>query len=233
MAYRNKQETIEIAERLGVDVSGMTWPEMQRAVSAALKSNDNDNTKKKSSNYKYKKIRFNKEMEPYLNKKILIAPEMYPDAKRYVHYHEELGDDLEIEEISMLGLEGGKIDWRGTNDMKTGTYKVKGKTGRKVVADSALPRQNAGIGWNLSREWFPVVEFMGQRGYLYRHPSKLNFRAMLDDLNVYEDYRSVLQRNGVLFYLTGLLCIDIGVAENIMKDIEKRAARGELEQWGL
>ena len=231
MAYRNKQETIELANELGIDISDMTWPEMQRAVSSALKANDNDKRVKGSSKVNRRKARYNKEMLPYLDKKILIAPEMYPDAKRYVHYHEELGDDLEIEEISMLGLEGGKIDWRGTNDMKTGTYRVKGKTGRKVVADSALPRQNAGIGWNLSREWFPVVEFMGQRGYLYRHPSKISFRAMLDDLGVYEDYRRVLQRHGTLFYLTGLLCIDIGVAENIMKDIEKRAARGELDSW--
>lgn len=237
MAYRTKQDTIELAEQLGIDVSGMTWPQMQKAVSDALKANDNDKrkvSKQLSDEARYlKRKRINKEMLPYLDKKVMIAPEMYADAKRYVHYTEDLGDDLEVEEISFLGMEGGRINWRGSADRMSGTYRVKGKNGRKVVATSALPRQNAGISIDPGDDWFPVIEFNGKKGYLYKHPSMYCFKSMLDDLNLYDAYRTTLQRSGVVFYLTGLLCIDIPVAHAIMRDIEKRAARGELDDSWL
>lgn len=229
MAYRNKQETIEIAEKLGIDVSGMSWPEMQKVVSAALKEQGKPAPKRKAAKPMPKGV--DESVRPYLGKTVLIAPEMHPDAKRYVHYDEELGDDLEVEEVSMLGLEGGKIDWRNTGDMVSRTFRIKGKTGRKVHATSALPRQNAQITIRPGIDYFPVVKFMNKQGYLYKHHKMNCFKNMLEELEVYDDYRNTLKRNGVLFYLTGLECIDIGVAHNIMRDIEKRFKRGEIDRW--
>lgn len=231
MAYRNKQETLELAEKLGIDVSDMTWPQMQKAVSDALKSHNNPAPEVKAKDKKNRRKRIKTGAEPYAGYTVMVAPEMPPDAKRYVHYTEELGDDLEVEEISMLGMEGGKIDWRNSGDMISGTYRVKGKTGRKVQATSALPRQNAQITIRPGIDYFPVVKFMNKQGYLYKHHTMNCFKNMLEELEVYDDYRKLLQRNGVLFYLTGLECIDIGVAHNIMRDIEKRFKRGELGGW--
>ena len=225
MAYRTKQETIELAEELGIDLTGLTWPQMQKVVSDALKQQNNPAPKVNVNKHNDDKMR------PYRGKTVLIAPEMPPDAKRYIHYDEELGDDLDVEEVSMLGFEGGKIDWRGTNDMVTGTFRVKGKTGRKVHATSALPRQNAQITLRPGIDYFPVVKFQGKRGYIFKHPKLYSFRNMLEELEMYDEYRNTLQRNGVLFYLTGLLCIDIGVAHNIMRDIEKKFKREDIMKW--
>lgn len=226
MAYRNKQETMELAEKLGIDLTGLTWPQMQKAVSDELKKHNNPAPKaQKNLN------RNNDRMKPYFGKTVLIAPEMPPDAKRYIHYDEELGDDLIVEEISMLGLEGGRIDWRGSDDTKTGTYRVKGKTGRKVHATSALPRQNAQITLRPGKDYFPVVKFGNKKGYIYKHPRMYSFKNMLEELEMYDEFRNTLQRNGVLFYLTGLLCIDIGVAHSIMREIERRFKREDLSKW--
>ena len=227
MAYRNKKETIEIAGELGIDVSDMTWPEMQRAVAEALKENDNLKPKSRRKT----NSRINDRMKPYVGKTVLISPEMGPDAKRYIHYQEELGDDINVEEISMLGFEGGKIDWSRNGDLVTKTYRTKGKTGRKVVAQSALPRQNAQITIRPGIDYFPVVKFMNKQGYLYKHHKMHCFKDMLEELEVYDDYRNMIQRNGVLFYLTGLECIDIGTAHKIMRDIEDRFKRGDLGGW--
>lgn len=230
MAYRNKQETIELAEQLGVDVSDMTWPEMQKAVKQALLAKEGRNTVRKKPVKRTGKV-VDETTRPYVGKTVMIAPEMYPDAKRYIHYDEELGDDIEVEEVSMLGFEGGRIDWSGKNDLVTKTYRVKGKTGRKVHATSALPRQNAQITIRPGVDAFPVVKFKDKRGYIYKHPKMHAFKDMLVDLEVYDDYRNTLARHGVLFYLTGLECIDIGVAHSIMRDIEKRFKRGDLSGW--
>ena len=36
MAYRNREMTEAEAKRLGIDISGMSWPEMQKAVKEGL-----------------------------------------------------------------------------------------------------------------------------------------------------------------------------------------------------
>ena len=91
--------------------------------------------------------------------------------------------------------------------------------------------QNAQITIRPGVDAFPVVKFKDKRGYIYKHPKMHAFKDMLVDLEVYDDYRNTLARHGVLFYLTGLECIDIGVAHSIMRDIEKRFKRGDLSGW--
>lgn len=220
MAYRSKEDTIAEAKRLGIDVSGMTWPEMQKVVGQALKREELEMPAKK---VKEEPIRPEIEnMKPYLDKTIMISPELSPDANRIIRYEEEIGDDIEIEEKSFLGMEGKGIQFSADRDYVTGTFRVKGKTGRRVKAESSLPKENAQIIFRPGIDMFPVVTFRGRSGYLYTHQRFPNFKAVLKKTGFYEDYKDMLKEDPNVFYLTGLLCVDPGVAHSIMRDIEAR-----------
>lgn len=234
MAYRSKEDTINEARRLGIDVSGMSWPEMQKVVGQALKREELGEISKtvKTPNSIRPEI---KALDAYRDKTILIAPELAPDANRIIRYEEEIGDDLDIEEKSFMGREGGGIEYTAGRDYTTGTYKVKGKTGRKVKAECSIPKENAQIIFRPGIDMFPVVTFRGTSGYLLTHHRLPNFKAALKQSGFYEDYKSMLKDPPNVFYLTGLLCVDPHVAHNIMNDIERRVADirngGRGETW--
>ena len=238
MAYRKKEDTIRIADELGIDISGMSWPEMQKAVAQALKENDNikKNVNTNKNFRKVQKLLANSDRTgSYSGMNVLIRPELKADAQRYLHYREQLGDEVEVDEVSYLGLEGGHINWNsGAGDMRTGTYRIKGKTGRKVEAKSSIPRQNAGLAESIGRDWLVTATFQGKSGYLYKHHYYQSLKAILNMFGVYHDYIDTLRRPGVLFYLTGLLCVRKDVADGILKDIERRVQAGEVKvPWEL
>lgn len=222
MAYRNKQETIKEAERLGIDVSGMDWPTMQKTVKTALQREELGFA---SAGDKAPKATVDK-LKPYLDKTIRIAPEMHPDANRIIRYQEKLGDDLDIEEKHFQA--GGSTEYVAGRDYTTGTFHVKGKTGRQVIAESSLPKENAQIVFRPGIDWFPVVTFGGRSGYLYTHQRFPNFKQVLMSSGYYEDYKDKLKDEPNVFYLTGLLCVDPSVAHGIMQDIELREKQKQL-----
>lgn len=222
MAYRSKEDTIREANRLGIDISGMSWPEMQKVVGQALKREELDET----SNRAKKDTHVNENIKPYIGKTILMAPEMKADANRIIRSKITLGDDINIEEKSFMGMEGkGGIQYGAERDYATGTYWVKGKTGRKVEGEESLPKENARIIFRPGIDYFPVVTFRGRNGYLLTHQRLPNFKAVLMESGFYEDYKDKLQDEPNVFYLTGLLCVEPSIAHAIMRDIERRVAQ--------
>ena len=227
MGYRSKEETMAHAERLGIDISDMDWPTMQRVVADALKKEEAGEIVASDKRPEVEALK------PYMDKTILIAPELYPDQNRVVRYEEEIGDDYDIEEKSFL--DDGSIQYVAGRDYVTGTFRVKGKTGRKVKAECSIPKENAQIIFRPGIDMFPVVTFKGQSGYLLTHQRFPNFKNVLVKSGFYEDYKNMLKDPPNVFYLTGLLCVDPNVAHSIMRDIERRVKDmrrgGKGEQW--
>lgn len=232
------------AKRLGVDISGLSWPEMQKVVKEALERErlgvnpDRGNTVDTDGDPVPKK-RKRKKIDPldasnYKFEETVLAPELFPDANRIIRYEEELGDEVEIEEKSFMGMEGqGRINYGMSRDYATGTYRIKGKTGRKVKAEASIPKENAGRTFDANKDWFEVVEFQGRRGYRFSQ-----FKAALRKTGYYEDYKKELCKEPNVFYLTGILCVSIPVAHHIMGEIEERAKfdnkkRGGRSKWGF
>lgn len=215
MAYRNKADTIMEAKRLGIDVEGMDWPTMQKEVSDALK-------REQLGIEQPEQRKVDERLKPYLDKTVVIAPEMYPDANRIVRYIEEIGDDLEIEEKVFSAGNVDDSEYSTVRDYATGTFRIKGKTGRKVQAECSLPKENAQIIVRVGVDVLPVVTFMGRSGYLFTHHRLPNFKQLLKDSGWYEEYKDQLKDEPNVFYLTGLLCVDPGVAHRIMNEIERR-----------
>lgn len=225
MAYRNKADTEAEAKRLGIDVEGMSWPEMQKVVKTALEKErlgmnpdvgngaDKDGDKARIRPNDYRNFKF---------KRKTLAPELRPDANRIIRYDEDLGEGLEIEERSFMGLEGkGAISYTMNRDYATSTYKVKGRSGRRVTAEASIPKENAGRSFDPDKDgrddWFEVVEFMGRRGYRMK-----DFKAALEQTGYLQDYLDQLKDEPNAFYLTGILCVSIPVAHKIMRDVEER-----------
>lgn len=219
MAYRNKEEVLRQAERLGLDIADLPWAEQQKAVADAMKAEELGLLKKE------KKLSPEEEaLLPYMDKTVFIAPEMAADANRVVRYMEEIGDDLDVEEKRFTAGGDNKYGYSGYQDLSTGTFRVKGKTGRKVVAECSLPKENAQIVFRPGVDMFPVVTYRGKSGYLYKHHKFPNFKDVLVQSGYYEDYKDKLASGHNTFYLTGLLCVEPSVAHWIMHDIEERVA---------
>lgn len=234
MAHMNKQQVQEVADRLGIDISGMSWPDMQKAVKAAqleeqvlgfkkeLQKNSAE-SKPVSVAVPAKAVRKDRKRNPldqFRTKEILISPEIRPndDAGRF-KYDEVLGDDLEVEEAY---YDGTTLDSRNTNSAN-GTYVVRGKSGKKVIAQSTIPKRNARISFRPGVDMFPVCTYLGKSGYLLTHATLPNVKATLRQSGYWEEYKERFKEEPARWYAASKqLCCDIGLTHAVMREIEEK-----------
>lgn len=154
-------------------------------------------------------------------KRVLICPEMAATPNQLFGYEEELDEEIVVEEVRH------DVDsaYRAGKDLVTGTYTVKEKTGRKVIAHTALPKLGAGVEYYPDRDWVPVVTYRGRRGYLYTHHRLPHIKQLLLESGYYEDYKHRFQHEPNVWHAAGkLMCCDINLANSVLREIEKRAA---------
>lgn len=238
MAFIPKDMVQGEAERLGVDLTGLTWPQTQKALSDARKAAGEavymadkvvepkkakvDKTAKPTMMVRgiaHKIIHEDDPMSMLQDKTILISPEMAPTKIQPFHYDEIVGDELDVEEVNM---ELGKTEIPAQRNYTTGTYKIKNKTGRKTVALSAIPKENAAITFRPSADMFPVVKFGNSIGYLWTHHRMSNVKSALIESGYYMDYRDKILEGEYLQYATGLMIIDINFTHHIMNEIQRK-----------
>lgn len=243
--FMKKEILYEEAERLGVDLSGLTWPQMQKAVIDAQDS-------EKASEARSKEILTqitqalkeeavpgeeitvrvplddNDLMERMKGKTLVICPEMAATPIQLFGYEEELGDELEVEEMTFDPMDGSL----STNkDLATGTYKIKGKTGQKVKAKVGLPKEGCGITFRPDVDWFPVCTFQGHTGYLWTHHRLPNVKDALIKSGNYEKYRERFKHEPDIWHSGGkLLACRIDLVHSIMQEIEAEAKKKHEEE---
>lgn len=238
--FLTKEQLESEAERLGVDLTGATWAQKQHLIAEAKKKagesiqygataekpkakKQEEQTARKVRTIR-KQVQEESQLSGFLrdlrNKTLFLAPEIAPTAVQLYKYDEEVGEELEVEEVHYNGT---TLDSRREN-LATGTYEITGRTGRKVIAQSTFPKENAQITWDVYKELVPVVEFGGRKGYLYTHHSLPNIRALLDQSGYFEEYKDrFTDGRGGVFYLTGLLCCDIAMTNQTFSEIERKA----------
>lgn len=165
------------------------------------------------------------------NKRLVYSPEIRFQNNMIYRYEEDLGEDVEVEE---LWYNGETLDQRhiqaapGESNGVSGTYNVKLKPGSKVTAVSSLPRTNAGIYWDFDKDGmpmtpFPIATFEGRKGYLYSHAT---IPCVLDEIKrsgYYQDFKDQLKDEPQVFYLAGSIrAIDIEYCHWLMHEIEDR-----------
>ena len=227
MAYRNKDDTIREAKRLGIDVDGMDWPTMQKEVGKALKAEEMGAVVRKPKADDMNGLR------PYLGYEVEIAPEMGPDPNRVIRYMQDIGDELIIEEKKFSAGNVQDSEYRATRDYTTGTFHIVGKSGNRTVAECSIPKENAGARYNFAQDWMPRLTYMGREGYPMKayagHPG---FKDLLKQSGYWDEYKDKLKEEPNVFYLTGRLCVGVDVAHSIMRDIMRKERikreRGEM-----
>lgn len=251
MAYRNKEACIQEAERLGIDVSGMSWPDMQKTVSDALKREQLNmppaikiegpaptSTVTKQGKHE------DDLMKDYFGKTILLSPELDSERYRLVKYDEVLGDDFDVEERKfdmdrntdqVFDMSGGEVDYGNVidqyHDYTTGTYRLKARKDRKVVALSSVPKENSGMFFRPGIDYATVVTWKGRAGYLWKHWRYPNVRALLIESGYYQDYKHLFKDEPNVWYAAGkqLVC-DVHLVHKVFKEIEQRAKEDRLER---
>ena len=188
----------------------------------------------------------NDPMRAYYGKQVMVAPELTPERYRLVKYDEELGNELDLEERQfdmdnsdhVFDKSGGEVNFSNragkTNeaylDYTTGTYRIKGKGERKVVAMSSVPKENYGLGITAGVDLFPVVTWQGKAGYLWTHPHYSNVKNALMDSGYYHEYKDQFKREPNIWYVAGkTLACDIGLVNHIFSEIEAKEKR-KLEE---
>ena len=247
--YRNKEETLAEARRLGITgAEYMSWPELQSVVSKELKREELGMVEHPGAN-KMKK-RMTKErneyemMKPYLGKTIMLSPELSAERYRLVKYDEVLGNEVEVEERrfdmdrdtdKVFDVSGEKVSYDNIvdeyHDYTTGTFRIKNRSDRKVVAMSSVPKENAGMFYRPGYDMATVVTWNGRAGYLWKHWRYPNVKALLIASGYYQEYKDRFKDEPNVWYAAGkqLVC-DPNLVHQIFAEIEEKERKRRAEE---
>ena len=165
--------------------------------------------------------------------KVIIAPEMAPTRIQLIKYEEDMGEDLETENVSYL--EQMQRGWQPDREQTFGSYKIK-STGRRIKGQCTIPKENAGITFDpASGDMFPVVHWKGMKGYLWTHPTYPNVKGTLMATGYYYKYADLfkagLHPDNIWYSAGKLLTVSIPVVHNVMRQIERDAERDRDARW--
>ena len=230
MAFLNKEQAYKLAEEYGIDYEKLSWTELQKAIAAAQKRP----TEMEEAPKPKKKPKL---MDQYYGKSVMIAPELAPQRYRLLKYDEELGNEYEVAERKfdmnmstgeVFDVSGGEINYDRqanisvANDYTTGTYRIKGKTGRKVIAMSSTPKENYGCGIRVGIDYVPIVTWQGRTGYLWTHQSYPNVKNLLQQSGYYHKYKDLFKEEPNIWYVAGkTLACDKSLVDYIFAEIEQ------------
>lgn len=251
MAYRNKEDCLKEAERLGIDAEGMSWPTLQKVVSDALKReelglhvNARDAAPEavavKAGRPKPEVKKERDPLAPYLDKMIFMSPELKPERYRLLKYDEDLGSEMEVverkfdidrETDKVFDVSGGKVDYDNQidsyHDYNTGTYRIKARSERRVIGMASVPKENPMLSFRPGVDWATVVTFKGKSGYLWKHWRYPNVSALLKEAGdeYYQKYRKVFKDQPNVWYACGHLVCNPHLVHRVLKEIEEDAQR--------
>lgn len=222
------KETLEAeAERLGVTLDGLSWPQKQKAVlNAKVDAGEEIQygatiEKKKAKIIAYRDIsaESDRKLKQIYGKRLLISPEIQPRQYQLFKYDEELGDELLVEDKSFDLRQYANIG----KDMVTGTVKIVGKNKTKTIAQSTLPKQNAGIIFRPGIDLVPVVIANNRQGYLFNHHRFPHIKDLLIKSGYWHEYKNQFQDEPNVWYAAGkqLVC-DINFTHAVFAEIERK-----------
>jgi hypothetical protein len=229
----------------------MTWPALQKAVSDALKLEELgvsvETTENKPVSEKPKLVSNKPELTaeqkaalPYMDKTIVISPELAPERYRLLKYDEEVGGDYEVTErkfdmdsndnvFDVSGDLGNRESIDKYHDYLTGTYRLQKKSDRKTIAMSSVPKENSGM----MQRWQDVVTLVtwqGRVGYLWKHMWLPNVKDLLMKSGHYNEYKDLFVGEPNVWYAAGkqLVC-DPHLVHRVLHEIEEKEQRAMRE----
>ena len=166
-------------------------------------------------------------IEDYENVVLIASPEQRPTQYQKGKWYENVGTQKDTEEVS-LGVGRDSPFGEGESGTRNATYRMK-DTGRKIEAESTMPKYSALITYRPTRDLCAIAEYGGHRGYLWTHQRLPNIKAMLMQMDAYEEYKDRWHdQPGRMFYLAGLLCCDISFTDSMIKRIQRDLRNGNV-----
>lgn len=168
------------------------------------------------------------DIKDYENVVLIASPEQRPTQYQKLKWYENVGTQKDTEEISYdVGKQSPFHDRE--SGTKNATYRVT-ETGRKVEAESTMPKYSALITYRPTRDLCAIAEYGGHRGYLWTHQRLPNIKGMLEQMGAYEEFKGEWQKQtGRMFYLAGLLCCDISFTDSMMERIQRELRKRGAE----
>lgn len=248
--YRNKEACLEEARRLGINgAEEMSWPELQKAVSDGLKLEelgvtkqpDADGGNERMAPEKPQLTEEQKRALPYMDKTIIISPELQPERYRLLKYDEDLGPDYDVVErqfdidrstdqvYDISGELGERNAVDQYHDYLSGTYRLKKRSDRRVTAMSSVPKENSGM----MMRWQDVatlVTWQGRVGYLWKHMWLPNVKDLLVQSGYYNEYKDLFKDEPNAWYAAGKqLVVDPYLTHRVLHEIEEKEKRKAQE----
>lgn len=246
MAFMNKEELHGFANLYGINLDGKSWPEQQKIVQAELKEHgfavakdgsvydpakeiDTVEPEIQEEQHESQEVEQNgndavEALKDVLDQEIEMAPYIPFTKVQLIKYDEDLGDKNDVEEVYFDIND--RIRSTGERDINTSTYRVKGSK-RKVVAQSSLPKTNAGVKYRPSKDLVPVVYDNKHSGYVWSSPAYPNIKGLMIASGYYEEFKDYFdsKKNPQnIFYVAGkMLAVSKPVTEHVFKLIEQRA----------
>jgi len=159
-------------------------------------------------------------IEDYDRAVLIAAPEQRPTQYQRKKYYETVGTEKMTEDVSFdIGTRSPfGYEESGT---KSATYKVVEST-RPMTATSTMPKYGCMLTYRPTKELCAVAEYNGHRGYLWTHHRLPNIKGMLQQMGVYEEFKHLwYEGTGRIFYLAGLLCVDIAFTNETFRRIQR------------
>lgn len=256
MAFLNKRQVEEYAEEHGLDLSGMSWQQKQKAINDHMKSmpekdsgvsdavgdDDIEELKRRLAEAEEKAkavpqvpVIFEKgraEVEPtiedYENAVLIASPEQRPTAFQRRKWYENMGTNKETKEIS-LDI-GANSPFHGNEGgTREATYEVR-DTGQVIQSESTMPKYSCLLTYRPTKDLCAIAEYGGHKGYLWTHHRLPNIADMLRQMNAYEEYKHFWNdQAGRKFYLGGLLCCDISFTNSMIERIKREMRKRDDE----
>lgn len=159
-------------------------------------------------------------IKDYENVVLIASPEQRPTQYQKNKWYENVGTQKDTEEISFDVGKQSPFSGRESGT-KNATYRIT-DTGRKIEAESTMPKYSALITYRPTRDLCAIAEYGGHRGYLWTHQRLPNIRDLLEQMGAYEEFKEEWQKQpGRMFYLAGLLCCDISFTNSMMDRIQR------------
>ncbi len=253
MAFLKMEELQSEAKRLGVDISNMKFHEAQgiickmkaeegtskvvatgkRAkespppanIPQRLKNQNDPKTKKAVLLHAQRKQATPDPLKQYRGKTVLLAPELEPSINPG-KWDEPLQEEVVVEEISWMDRISMGQTGTFEGDDVSGTFRIKERTGRQTIAQSTLPKENAGIFFEPHDPIaVPKVKWQNRVGYLWKHHLYPNVRDLLIQSGYYDNYKEQFKDEPNVWYSVGLMCCDINLVKRVFRDIEDDVKR--------
>ena len=158
-------------------------------------------------------------IEDYENVVLIASPEQRPTQYQKGKWYETVGTQKDTEEISFdVGRHSPFHDKE--SGTKNATYRVI-DTGRKVEAESTMPKYSALLTYRPTKDLVGVAEYNGHKGYLWKHHRLPNVKNLLEQMDAFEEFKGEWQKQRKIFYLAGLECCDISFTEYMFDKIQR------------